>query len=183
MNILETILNAQGGAAAQQAGQSVGLSPDQTASALSALVPALTAGLHRNAAQPGGLDTLLGALTSGGHQRYVNDPSALAHDDTVADGNAILGHILGSKDASRALAAQGAAQTGLGADVLKKLLPLAATMVMGTLASQQSGRASVAPAGGGGDLLSMLTPMLDRDGDGSAVNDILGSVGKMLGGR
>jgi hypothetical protein len=121
-------------------------------------------------------------LAGGGHQRYVEDPSALTHQATVADGNAILGHILGSKDASRAVAERGAAQTGLGADVLKKLLPLAATMVMGTLASQQAGRASVAPAGGG-DLLSMLTPMLDRDGDGSAMNDILGSVGKIFGGR
>jgi hypothetical protein len=182
MNILESVLNAQGGAAAREAGASLGLSPDQTASALSALVPALAAGLHRNATQPGGLETLLGALAGGGHQRYVEDPSALAHQDTIADGNAILGHILGSKDASRALADRSAAQTGLGADVLKKLLPLAATMVMGTLASQQAGRASVAPAGGG-DLLSMLTPMLDRDGDGSAMNDILGSVGKIVGGR
>lgn len=182
MNILESVLNAQGGAAAREAGASLGLSPDQTASALSALVPALAAGLHRNATQPGGLETLLGALAGGGHQRYVEDPSALVHQDTIADGNAILGHILGSKDASRALADRSAAQTGLGADVLKKLLPLAATMVMGTLASQQAGRASVAPAGGG-DLLSMLTPMLDRDGDGSAMNDILGSVGKIFGGR
>jgi hypothetical protein len=182
MNILESVLDAQGGAAAREAGASLGLSPDQTASALSALVPALAAGLHRNATQPGGLETLLGALAGGGHQRYVEDPSALAHQDTIADGNAILGHILGSKDASRALAVRSAAQTGLGADVLKKLLPLAATMVMGTLASQQAGRASVAPAGGG-DLLSMLTPMLDRDGDGSAMNDILGSVGKIFGGR
>ena len=180
MNLLEAILNAQNGAAAREAGQSVGLSPEQTTSALSALVPALAAGLHRNAAQPGGLDALLGALGSGGHARYVDDPSALSRQDTIADGNGILGHILGSKEASRALADRGAAQTGLGADVLKKLLPVAATMVMGTLAKQQ-GRANVAGAGGGGDLLSMLTPMLDRDGDGSALNDILGTVGKMLG--
>jgi hypothetical protein len=182
MNILDAILNAQGGAAAREAGQSVGLSPDQTASALSALVPALAAGLHRNAGQPGGLDALLGALSSGGHEQYVDDPSALSRQETVADGNGILGHILGSKEASRSLADRGAAQTGLGADVLKKLLPIAATMVMGTLAKQQSGRANVAAAGGG-DLLSMLAPMLDRDGDGSPLNEVLGTVGKMFGSR
>ena len=182
MNILDAILNAQGGAAARQAGQSVGLSPEQTTSALSALVPALAAGLHQNAAQPGGLDALLGAITGGGHARYVDDPSALARQETVEDGNGILGHILGSKDVSRALADRGAAQTGIGADALKKLLPIAATMVMGTLAKQHVGQANVAAAGGG-DFLSMLTPMLDRDGDGSAVNDILGTVGKMFGGR
>ena len=182
MNILESVLNAQGGAAARQAGESLGLTSDQTASALSALVPALAAGLHSNATQPGGLEALLGALTSGGHQRYLEDPSSLTSQDTVADGNAILGHILGSKDASRALADHGAAQTGLGPDVLKKLLPLAATMVMGTLAKQQAGPAAVSGASGG-NLLSMLAPMLDRDGDGSPVNDILGSVGKIFGSR
>jgi hypothetical protein len=182
MNILDAILNAQDGAAAREAGQAVGLSPEQTTSALSALVPALAAGLHQNAAKPGGLDALLGAIGNGRHARYVDDPSALAREETIADGNGILGHILGSKDMSRALADRGAAQTGIGADVLKKLLPIAATMVMGTLAKQQSGRATAAPAGGG-DLLSMLTPMLDRDGDGSPMNDILGTVGKMFGGR
>jgi hypothetical protein len=175
MNILEAILNAQGGAAAREAGQSAGLSPDQTTSALSALVPALTASLHRNASQPGGLDALLGAITSGSHSRYVEDPSALGRQETIADGNAILGHVLGSKDASRALAGQAAAQTGLG------LLPIAATLVMGSLAKQRSGQTNVAAAGGAGDLIGMLTPMLDKDGDGSAVNDILGSVGKMFG--
>ncbi len=183
MNMLEAILNAQGGAAAREAGQSVGLSPEQTSSALSALVPALAAGLHRNASQPGGLEALLGAISGGGHQRYVDDPAALGRQETVADGNGILGHILGSKEASRALADRGAAQTGIGADVLKKLLPIAATMVMGSLAKQQVGQRSAAVPGGGGDLLSMLTPMLDRDGDGSAVNDILGTVGKMFGSR
>ncbi len=56
MNILEAVLNAQGGAAARQAGSSLGLSQDQTGAALAALVPALAAGLQRNASQPGGLD-------------------------------------------------------------------------------------------------------------------------------
>lgn len=182
MNILEAVLNAQQGAAVREAGQSVGLSSEQTSSALEALVPALAAGLHRNAAQPGGLDALLGALAGGNHARYVEDPSALGRPDTVADGNAILGHILGSKDVSRAVATQASAQTGIGAEVLKRLLPIAATMVMGSLARQQRAPAAAAGAGAG-DLFGMLTPLLDRNRDGSAVDDIIGSVGKLFGGR
>ena len=58
MNILEAILDAQGGATARQAGAAVGLSREDTRSALSALVPALAAGLHRNASSSGGLDAL-----------------------------------------------------------------------------------------------------------------------------
>ena len=184
MNILEAVLNAQGGAAASQAGQSLGLSQEQTGTALSALIPALAAGLQRNASQPGGLESLLGALTGGGHARYVDEPSALTGQGVVSDGNAILGHILGSKEASRAVASSAAARTGLGEDVLKKLLPLAATLVMGSLAKQQTGLAqggvSALPGGG---LLGMLTPLLDRDRDGSVIDDVLGQAGKLFGGR
>ena len=109
MNILETILNAQGGAAAREAGQSVGLSQDQTTAALSALVPMLANGLQQNVTQPGGLEALVGALSGGSHTRYVDQPSILGTTDTLTEGNAILGHILGSKDASRAVARRQAA--------------------------------------------------------------------------
>lgn len=182
MNILEAILNAQGGAAAREAGQSVGLSPEQTNSALSALVPALAAGLHRNATQQGGLDALLDAVRGGGHERYVDQPSTLGRQETVTDGNGILGHILGSKEVSRAVATQAAAQTGIGADILKKLLPLAATLVMGSLAKQHLGQENNRVAGSG-DLFSMLTPMLDQNRDGSMIDDIFTQAGKMFGGR
>lgn len=184
MNILEAVLNAQGGAAAQQAGRSVGLSPDQTSAALSALVPALAAGLQRNASQPGGLDSLIGALTRGSHTRYVDDPAALQSQDVVSDGNAILGHILGSKDVSRRVASRASAQSGLGEDVLKKLLPMAATLVMGALAKQRLGTqtSAAAPAAGGG-ILDMLSPLVDRNRDGSMLDDILGHAGKLFGGR
>lgn len=181
MNILEAVLNAQGGSAAAEAGQAVGLSQEQTGAALSALVPALASGLSRNASLPGGLDSLLGALTGGGHSRYVNDPSSLRTPEAVTDGNAILGHILGSKDASRAVASQAAAQTGLGEDVLKKLLPMAATLVMGSLSKQQLGAAAVTAAVPGAGILAMLTPILDRDRDGSMVDDVIGQVGKLFG--
>jgi hypothetical protein len=182
MNILEAVLNAQGGAAAREAGRSVGLSQEQTNAALAAIVPALATGLHRNATQPAGLEALLAAVQGGGHARYFDQPSALGRQETVTDGNNILGHILGSKDVSRSVATQAAAQTGIGADVLKKLLPIAATLVMASLAKQNIGQPTNRTAGGG-DLFSMLTPMLDQNRDGSVVDDILGSVGKMFGGR
>jgi hypothetical protein len=182
MNILDTILNAQNGAAAREAGRAVGLSPDQTSSALSALVPALAAGLQRNATQPGGLESLLGALSGGGHTRYVDDPASLTQPDTVSDGNAILGHILGSKDVSRAVAGRASAQTGIGEDVLKRLLPVAASLMMGSLAKQQLGAPQAAGVAPGG-LLGMLTPLVDQNRDGSMLDDIVGQAGKLFGSR
>jgi hypothetical protein len=183
MDILQTILNTNNGAAAREAGRVVGLSSDQTSSALSALVPALAAGLQRNASQPGGLESLLGALSGGRHTRYVDDPASLTQPDTVSDGNAILGHILGSKDVSRAVAGRASAQTGIGEDVLKRLLPVAASLMMGALAKQQLGAPQGAGVAPGGGLLGMLTPLVDRNRDGSMLDDIVGQAGKLFGSR
>ena len=183
MNILDAILGAQGGGVAAAAGQKIGLSPEQTSAALSVLVPALATGLQRNASLPGGLDALVGALAKGGHARYIDDPATLTKDDAVSDGNAILGHILGSKDESRKVASQAAAETGLGEDLLKKLLPIAASMLMGALAKQPIGGAAVvAGVAGvpGAGILAVLTPILDRNRDGSMVDDVLGQVGKLF---
>jgi hypothetical protein len=191
MNILEALMAAQGGGAARQLGRQFGLSDDQTSAALSALVPALAAGLAKNATREGGLEGLTAALAGGRHGSYLDDLSSLTRTETVADGNGILGHILGSKDMSRQVAAQAAASSGVGSDVLKRMLPVVAAMVMGAMAKNAGGRAATAGlpgglganAGAGGGLLDMLTPMLDRDRDGSVVDDVTGMLGKFLGGR
>jgi hypothetical protein len=179
MDILQAISGAQSGGAVRQIGQQFGLQDDQVASALSALVPALASGFQRNMASQGGLDALLGALGGGSHQRYIDDPDSLSGADTIADGNGILGHVFGSKDVSRQIAAQAAAQTGIGASVLKQMLPIVATMMMGAMSKQ----ASAPGAAPGSDLLGMLAPLLDSNRDGSVVDDVVGLVGKLLSGR
>jgi len=181
MNILDAVLGAQGGGAAQQIGQQFGLSEQQTSTALAALVPALAAGFQRNMSDPQGLSGLLGALAGGQHQRYVDDPAALADQSAIDEGNGILGHVLGSKDVSRQVASQVSAQTGIGESALKAMLPVVAAMMMGSMSKRVAQPASLAPGGGGaGDLLSMLTPALDANRDGSVVDDVAGIVGKLF---
>jgi hypothetical protein len=165
MNILDAIVNAQDGAAVRQLGSQVGLRPDQTTAALSALVPALAAGFQRNLQSQGGLESLLSALSAGNHGQYIDDPASLTGPAAVTDGNGILGHLLGSKDVSREVASRAAAQTGLGADVLKRMLPLAATLMMGAFAKQSGNVSGLGNAGGG--IAAMLSPLLDQNRDGS----------------
>ena len=136
MNLLEMILNAQGGAAARQAGAQLGLDQNQSQSAIAALLPAISSALKQNTANPQGLAGLLGALQNGQHEQYLDNPQMLGQPQTVNDGNAILGHLFGSKEVSRAVAGRASEQTGIGSDVLKKLLPLVATMAMGSLSKQ-----------------------------------------------
>lgn len=166
--LLDLLAGAQARPAKQQLGQQFGLSDDLTQQAMSALIPALAAGLKSNASQPGGVEALLGALGKGGHGRYLDDPSLLGRTETRDDGNGILGHLLGSKDMSRSVASQAAQKTGIDSAILKQMLPLVATMVMGSLSKK-----SEEP-----DTLAQLTGML---GGGSA-NSQSGGLGGLLGG-
>ena len=136
VNLLEMIMNAQGGATKQQLGQQLGLNEDQTGAALKALLPALSAGLKANTAKPGGIEALLGALQNGQHEQYLDQPEVLSRPETIQDGNAILGHLLGSKDMSRAVASRASEKTGISDQVLKMALPMVASMVMGSLSKQ-----------------------------------------------
>jgi hypothetical protein len=183
MDMLEAILNAQGGGTARQLGQQFGLDDAQVSSALSALVPALAAGFQKNMSSQQGLDGLVSALGGGQHQRYLDDGGALTNPDTINDGNGILGHVFGTKDVSRQVASRAATQTGIGEGILKSMLPIVAAMMMGTMSkqvSQPAGLQAGAPAGGE-SLLGMLTPMLDSNRDGSIVDDVVGMIGRFSG--
>jgi len=183
MNILDAIVGAQGGSGVQELGRQFGLNDSQVSSALSALVPALAAGFQQNMSSPQGLDGLLSALSGGQHGQYVDDPSVLGRADTMSDGNGILGHIFGSKDVSRQVATRAAAQTGIGASVLKGMLPVVAAMMMGAMSKGLTSPAApqMTSPGAGGSLLGMLTPMLDTNRDGSIVDDVMGMLGRMSG--
>jgi hypothetical protein len=187
MGLLEQLLGANNGAAVDQIGRQLGLDASQTTSALEALLPTVAAGFQRSASSGAGLEGLLGALTGGAPSRYADDLSQLGQPAAVDDGNNILGQIFGSKDVSREVAARASAQTGIGADVLKAMLPMVAAMVMGAMAKGAAsggtrlGQATGATGGGG--LLDMLTPMLDSNRDGSVMDDIAGMMGKYMRGR
>ena len=202
INLFDMLTQTNNGAAVQQVGQQTGLQPDMAQAAIKALLPAIAGGLQRNVQQPGGLQSLLGALQNGQHEQYLDQPESLAQPNAIADGNALLGHLLGSKDTSRAVAAQAAQKTGLSEQVLKSVLPMVASMAMaslskqtkkpdmaGALAGMLSGQQPQPAQGGIGGLLGgllggqskaqaqtgamgMLGGLLDADGDGNAVDDI-----------
>lgn len=184
MNLNDLVMQAAGGQIVGQLAKNFGIDDGQAQSAVQSLLPALSRGLQKNAGQGDGLSSLLGALQGGGHARYADDAASLTRDDAVSDGNAILGHILGSKDASRNVASHAAAQTGLSADLLKKMLPMVAAVAMGSLSKQTASGGALAGATGGagssGDMLGALSGLLDADKDGSALDDVLGLAKKFF---
>jgi hypothetical protein len=136
-------------------GRQFGLNDEQTRAALEALAPVVAAGVRRNAQSPEGLQDIFKSVLTGGHESTLGDPDAVQFDSAQSAGNDILGQIFGGKEVSRGVAQQLSATSGIGAAILKKLLPIVATMVLGKMArGMGGGTASAAPSGGGiGDIL------------------------------
>lgn len=157
-------------------GQQFGLSPQQSQAALEALAPVVAAGMRRNASGGGDLGGLIGSLSGGGLSRYADDGDGLSSPQAVDDGNAILGQIFGTKDVSRGVAQQLSASTGIGSDILKKMLPIIAAMIMGQLAKSAGGGGQSQGGGGLGDILGSVLGGGQQQSGGGGLGDILGSV-------
>ena len=112
----------------QSMARELGVSDTQAASGAAALVPAILGGFKKQA-QPAGLEGLGGLL----------DDVLAPQPTNVGRGNDVLGQIFGSKDVSRAVAQNAAAQSGLDPSLLKKMLPMLAMMVAGYMAKQRGG--------------------------------------------
>jgi len=166
------ILNKTGGL--QSIARELGISESDAASAATALAPAVLGGFQKQAeAHPQGLDGLgglLGQLGGGGLLDSVLSPSPT---DT-APGNDVLGQIFGSKDVSRAVAQNAAAQTGHDPSLLKKMLPMLAMVVAGYMAKNHAAQQGSSGGGLGGMLGGLL--------GGGQGDSPLGGLGGMLGG-
>jgi len=182
MDLLGMILDSTNGDALSKLGGKHNLSNDQTSAVLAQLIPALTGGMQNNLKQDNGLDSLIGALTKGNHERYVDEPDLLEDSNTAFEGNKILGHLLGSKDNSRQLASQVEGSTGISSTIIKQLLPMAATMLMGAMSKNAKSSNLLDQLGGnnGGDLVGSLLGSLMGGGNSSSQSGSADLVGSLL---
>lgn len=192
MNIMDMLQQSGGiGTMAKE----LGINESVAEAGAAALLPAILGGFKKTTqAQPSGLDGLgglLGQLGGGG----LLDSVLGSQPTPVEKGNEVLGQIFGSKEVSRTVAAGAEQQTGISSDLLKKMLPVVAMMVAGYMAKQSGNGAGTAGNGGGlGGLLGGLfgggkksssgglgdlASMLDLNGDGNPLDDIIGMAGKL----
>jgi hypothetical protein len=177
----------------QSMARELGVSESQAATGADALIPAILGGFKKQAtSQPGGIEGLGGLLGQLGGDGLLDNVLAPQPTD-VSRGNDVLGQIFGSKDVSRAVAQNAAAQSGLEPSLLKKMLPMLAMLVTGYMSRQQGQAAPAADglgsllgglfgsqAGGAPGTGPGLASMLDLDGDGNALDDVMQMVGKGL---
>ena len=190
MNIMDMLQQSGGiGTMAKE----LGVNESVAQAGAAALLPAILGGFKKTTqAQPSGLDGLgglLGQLGGGG----LLDNVLGSQPTPVEQGNEVLGQIFGSKEVSRTVAAGAEQQTGISSDLLKKMLPVVAMMVAGYMAKQSTD--SAGNGGGLGGLLGGLLgggnnsssesmgglgSLLDLNGDGNPLDDIIGMAGKLV---
>ncbi len=197
---LQDLLGAQQGSEAlQEISSNVGAEPSAVNSAIQAALPMILGSLAKNASTPQGAESLntalekdhdgsilnnlggLGSLIFGGQQQAAPPPQA--------DAGGILGHILGNNQGT--VVQQASSESGLGTGQVAQILMMLAPLVMGYLGrqkQQQGGGADAlggllgglmggqqtgaASASSGNSMLDMASSFLDKDGDGSAMDDI-----------
>jgi len=182
----------QGGEAVEQISQNVGAEPSAVNSAIQAALPMILGGLANNAQTPQGAESLNNALEQDNHASVLDNLGGLGGlifgqpstpPPPQADAGGILGHIFGNSQGQ--VAQQVSERSGLSAGQVAQILMMLAPIVMGYLGRQkqqqgvgadglggliggllggQAGGFSTGAAAGGG--------LLDRDGDGSSMDDI-----------
>lgn len=193
-SILDALTQQLGGDATRQVSRQLGTAEDGTGTAVAQALPVLVSALSRNASRPGGAEALTAALERDHDGGILDDLAGALGSPDRGTGAGILRHVLGGR---RGAVEQGLARSsGLDGAAVGGLLETLAPIVMGALGkARRDGRLDAtslqdvlagdrrrvesAPETG-----SVLTQLLDSDGDGSALDDVartgLGMLGKFL---
>jgi hypothetical protein len=168
-SLYEVLTNAHDGEGFTALGREFGLTPPQTQAAVAALLPAISTGLKRSTATPDGLGNLFCVMGQQQDlQHMYDDPETAFGSGGVAAGNDALSSIFGSPDISRAVIDQAQKFSGVSSDILKKMLPvLAGILVSGLMRSGSTAASPGQPAPSGGNLGDILGQIFGREVPGS----------------
>jgi hypothetical protein len=193
-DILGSLMGQLGGGGIGEIARTVGVSSSDVTNVLGGAVPAIMAGLTRNSSSGEGIAGLAGALDRDHDGSILDDVMGyLGGGGNLADGAGILGHVLGGRQNSIESAVSKSSGGDLGA--VTKIMMMVAPLIMGALgkAKRQQGF----DAGGLAEMLGqqeraarktspsavdMFSRMLDSDGDGDPMDDIVKMGSGLLGG-
>lgn len=132
-NLADIMSQAQGGQAMSNLSRQFGLSPEQTQSAVEAVLPAFQMGLERQTQNIGMFGGFLQNLASGQNNMAFDHDGDGIPDEVKPQGNEVLSQLFGGKQVSQAVATQAAMSSGISTSIMKAMLPVIASMVMGGL--------------------------------------------------
>ncbi len=170
----------------------LGIKNEQAQMAISAAVPLLITALSKNA-NSGDSQNIANALERDHDGSILNNLSGFLNGGNFSDGAGILSHVLGGKQPQVENAI--GKSSGLNAAQISQILAMVAPIVMGYLGKEK--KQNGLDAGGLSSLLgglvggtaqtnqremSTIERLLDQDGDGSAMDDVMDLGSKLLGG-
>jgi hypothetical protein len=195
--VTEILSSAQDGKLIENLAQGLGLSTEQTQAAVEALTPALAIGLRNAASNPAVLEQVVAGVVHPTHQGSYDDP-AVAHGEEAGElGQAAVAHLFGSSSVAGQVAQIAARDAGLRPDVLNRLLPVLASVVLGGLFKSFSNQGlgsilgQIAGGGGLGSILGQLggamtasapAPSAPQSGAPQGGGGLGGLLGSLLGG-
>ena len=183
MSIFELLEGQLGQTEVHEISQKVGAEPGAVQSVLQAGLPLLMSGLAKNAAKPDGAQSILSALDRDHDGGVLDDVTGFLGQVDPQVGQGILGHVLGRQTGQ--VEQQLGNRAGVDPGSVGQILSMVAPLVMGALGKQK--RERDLDAGGLATMLegerqqamkkrpeaqSMISSLLDRDGDGSMVDDV-----------
>lgn len=179
MNALDEILAAL---PVERLAQQLGEDPAAVQQAAGPAVTSLLGGMTQNAQSPEGELSLAEALQQHQQRDLVRDGGVDVDQVDAADGEKIVNHVFGNQSAG--VAQSLGQQAGVSSDLVRKLLPLLAPVVLGYLAKQLGGGNSAA----GNILGQVLGGAGQQAGAGAGNTGMLGGVlsqvlGSVLGGQ
>lgn len=160
-SLYEILNNAHDGEGMTALSREFGLTPTQTEAAVTALLPAISTGLKQSTATVDGLGNLFGVMAQQQDLPEIYDaPDTAFAPEGVAAGNDALSVIFGSPDVKRAVIDQAQAFSGVSSNILTKMLPVVAgILISGLMRSTSTAQTSgpTAPSGGNlGDILGQI---------------------------
>ncbi len=183
---LEDLLGQkQGNEAVEQISQSLGANPTVTNSAIQMALPMILGALAKNAQQPNGAEQLSNTLQKNHDGGILDNLGGFLgnNQQANADGLGILGHIFGNKQG--AVAQQVSQNSGLDIGQVAQLMITLAPIVMGFLGKKKAeqnldagglqnmlGEQQQQMQSSGNPTMDMISGYLDRDGDGSSMDDL-----------
>ncbi|KIA60446.1 DUF937 domain-containing protein [Nocardia vulneris] len=177
-----------------QIAEKLGVDQNTATAAVSAALPTLLGGLQANATKPEGAASLVDALDN--HGELVEGEGTVDIDKVdVNDGSKIVENVFGTEK-NTVISALGATEGTGGNDLIAKLMPILAPIVLAYLAKQMTGGGGAgapqpqtqAGNGGIGDILGGLLGGSGKSGGiGGAIGEALaknagGALGNVLGG-
>ncbi len=184
MGLIDILLDSSRGELVDKVAKETGSDPDRAKDLLATLGSAMLGQIKGRIERPD-IDSsdLEKLIQESKYAQMVEKPEIRLEDlQRRKEGDEILSHITGSKEVSREVAAHVAEKTGFDTSIIKKLLPMIAPLIIGSLGKGMLGdmlRGSTS-SGTRESGSSGLINMLDLDGDGSVIDDIAKLAMKIL---